>query len=103
MIITNTTPYTKEEIKKVSMENKLILESLASDLKRVALGLQRGSNAMARRFLAEALQRKKEVHTKKIALYVKNILSRITLNLDAEDALMYSTLLQNYAKQISIK
>ena len=32
------------------MNNKFILESLASDLKRVALGLHRGSDAMALRF-----------------------------------------------------
>jgi len=35
------------------MENKYILESLASDLKRVALGIHRGSNQMTKKFLEE--------------------------------------------------
>ncbi len=107
MIITKITPYTKGEIKKVrevcDMENKLILESLASDLKRVALGLHRGSIVMAQRFLDEALRRKNEVKKKKVALYINNLLTHISTDLNAEDALMYSTLLQNYTKQISIK
>lgn len=58
MVITKNKPYTKEEIKKLrDMENKYILESLASDLKRVALGMHRGSNQMAKKFLDEALKR----------------------------------------------
>ena len=79
------------------MTNKYILESLASDLKRVALGLNRGSNVMAQRFLSEALKRRDEVNMDKIPSYLKNILSKIGTNTDAENALMYSTLIQNYA------
>lgn len=78
------------------MENKIILESLASDLKRVALGLHRGSNSMARRFLEEALARKLEVNMSSVAPYVKTLLSKINKEIDKEDALMYSTLIQNY-------
>ncbi len=81
------------------MNNKYILESLASDLKRVALGLHRGSNKMAKRFLNEALKRKNEVVLNKVAPYVQKLLSKINKNLDSEDALMLSTLIQNYAQQ----
>ena len=80
------------------MNNKFILESLASDLKRVALGLHRGSNTMAQRFLVEALKRKDEVEVKKVAPYIKKLLDSLNKNIDAEDALMYSTLIQNYTQ-----
>ncbi len=80
------------------MEIKFILESLASDLKRVALGLQRGSNIMAQRFLSEALERKREAKSKDLAPYMKKLLKRLNNDLNAEDALMYSTLIQNYTQ-----
>ncbi|VVA44158.1 conserved hypothetical protein [Candidatus Roizmanbacteria bacterium] len=80
------------------MNNKFILESLASDLKRVALGLHRGSNMMAQRFLDEALKRKSEVEIKIVAPYIKQILARLDKNIDAENALMFSTLIQNYTQ-----
>lgn len=78
------------------MENKYILESLASDLKRVALGLHRGSNVMAQKFLYEAIKRRDEVNINKLPLYIRNILSKIGKNTDADKALMYSILIQNY-------
>jgi hypothetical protein len=80
------------------MKNKYILESLASDLKRVALGLHRGSNVMAERFLIEALKRKKEVEIENVAPYIKNILIQINKDIDSDKALMYSTLIQNYTQ-----
>ena len=81
------------------MKNKFILESLASDLKRVAIGKQRGSNIMADRFLQEALKRKNEVEMKTVATYIKKLLNNLNRDTSAEDALMYSTLIQNYAQQ----
>ena len=42
------------------MDNKIILSSLAMDLKRAAIGYNRGSYIMADRFFEEALKRKKE-------------------------------------------
>lgn len=81
------------------MSNKYILESLASDLKRVALGKYRGSNAMAERFLDEALKRKGELNLKEIAPYIKTFLDKMDKSLGSEDALMYSTLFQNYAQR----
>lgn len=80
------------------MKNKFILESLASDLKRVAMGLHRNSNLMAGRFIDEALKRKAEVDTKKVAPYIQGILKNLNNNIDADDALMYSTLIQNYTQ-----
>lgn len=80
------------------MNNKYILESLASDLKRVALGLNRGSDKMAQRFLDEAIKRKAEVKMKMVAPYIKKIIDQLDKNINAENALMFSTLIQNYTQ-----
>lgn len=84
--------------------NKLVLGSLAMDLHRVALGYQRGSLKMAETFFKEALKRKGEVDQDLVEPYIKKLLSdfpKIIHGKDhqkiAEDALMYSTLLQNAA------
>lgn len=79
--------------------NKYILESLASDLKRVALGRYRGSKVMAGRFMQEALKRKKEVELKKVAPYIQKLLKQLDRDIDSDDALMYSTLIQNYTQK----
>lgn len=80
------------------MNNKVALESLASDLKRVALGLQRGSTAVANRFTQEALRRRNEVDVSSIDNYIKKLLKRVDQAVkNPEDALMYSILFQNYA------
>ena len=78
------------------MNNKFILESLASDLKRVALGFNRGSDKMAQRFLEEALKRRDEVEIENLDLYIKKLLMTLDNTIDSENALMYSTLIQNY-------
>ena len=84
------------------MDNKIILGSLAMDLKRVALGLHRKSNSMANRFLTEAMKRKDEVNTHDLLPYMKTIIEQVSSLSDrdalhkAEDALMYSTRIQNY-------
>lgn len=84
------------------MENKIVLSSLAMDLKRVAIGLHRRSYIMADRFLHEARKRKEEVDRSALLPYMQEIIKRIDGlstrdNLHkAEDALMYSTLIQNY-------
>jgi hypothetical protein len=78
------------------MENKIILASLAMDLKRVALGLHRKSNTMAKRFLVEAIKRRDELNIDDVAPYMKTILEHINLILNEEDALMYSIRIQNY-------
>lgn len=85
------------------MDNKVVLAALASDLKRVSLGLQRKSFKMADRFCEEALKRKTEVSTGGLHAYIRKVLYRMELSLKskdmerkAEDVLMYSTLIQNY-------
>lgn len=72
------------------------------DLKRVALGYHRGSVTTADRFLKEALKRKEEIDTTLVKPYVKKLLDKLDvfakekdIMRKAEDALMYSTLLQN--------
>ncbi len=89
------------------MNNKVILGSLAMDLKRVALGYYKGSFKTADIFLKEALKRKAEIDLSSIKPYIKNILDKIE-GLDtqdkqkaAEDALMYSTIIQNAALHLS--
>lgn len=89
------------------MNKKVILESLAMDLKRVAIGLNRGSYAMAVRFKEEALKRSKELEKEDLEPYLQKILNKTNAILSsesnrvAEDALMYSTLFQNFARKIS--
>lgn len=83
------------------MNNKQILGDLAMDLKRVALGLHRGSNLMAEKFLGEALKRRDEIDTKTLKPYLVKLLGNIenikkeSKQKAAEDALLYSTLFQN--------
>lgn len=80
------------------MENKYLLESLASDLKRVALGMHRGSDQMAERFLEEALKRKKELNQNEIPFYIQNLLHNLDKKITSDYALMCSTLIQNYTQ-----
>ncbi len=84
--------------------NNYIIISLAMDLKRVAMGLHGGSNATVQRFFQEALKRKSEIKEEEIKPYLLDFLNKIPALLDqkdnkkiAEDALMYSTIFQNYA------
>jgi hypothetical protein len=88
------------------MNNKAIFGALAIDLKRVALGYHRGSNAMAERFLDEAIKRRSELEIAEIKPYLSKFLKNID-NLKkesgqkgAEDALMYSTIFQNASQKI---
>ncbi len=89
------------------MNNKATLEALASDLKRVAVGLQRGSLRMAEKFGEEALARKKELEVHTLDPYIIKVLdstehvlrTQLTGERTAEDALMYSTLLQNFVQK----
>ncbi len=80
------------------------ISSLAMDLKRVALGYHAGSYATAKRFSEEALKRKSEIDIENIKPYLQKLLQTLPKILHqqnsgrvAEDALMYSTLFQNYA------
>ncbi|RJR15006.1 hypothetical protein C4579_02980 [Candidatus Microgenomates bacterium] len=83
---------------------KIILSSLALDLRRVAQGYHRNSLKMADRFLQEALKRKKEAQVLALKPYLQTLLTKIEelrfekdLESKAELAMMYSTLFQNAA------
>jgi hypothetical protein len=84
------------------MNNDVILSSLAMDLKRAAIGLNRGSYKMANRFFEEVLKRKQELEEGNLKNYIKTILLRVEKlggedkDKKAEDFLMYSTIIQNY-------
>ncbi len=87
-------------------DQNISIESLVMDLKRVALGLHRGSFKMAERFKKEALKRGEEIEGSGIHdVYLTKLVadSRTALmSTDervAEDALMYSVLFQNYAQK----
>ena len=86
------------------MKNKIALSSLSMDLRRVAIGYNRGSDKMAERFFEEAIKRKKEIDVLELKPYVKKLLKKfegIRLHKKkekiAEDALLYSILFQNAA------
>lgn len=84
------------------MDKKIILGSLAMDLKRAAMGFYRGSDVMAQRFLGEAIKRKNEYKKSDLKPYILKIMTNIESlknepkNKAAEKALMYSILIQNY-------
>lgn len=73
------------------------------DLKRVALGLHKGSFKMADRFKEEAFKRVSELEAQSPNAYLKKLVVKMKKRLDssskeaADDALMFSTLFQNYA------
>jgi polysaccharide pyruvyl transferase WcaK-like protein len=84
--------------------NQISIAALALDLKRVALGYHNRSFKTANRFAQEALKRKEEINEKEVKPYLKEVLKKLPKVLSqkdkrklAEDALMYSTIFQNYA------
>lgn len=82
---------------------KISLSSLSMDLNRVALGLHRDSKVMAERFFQEALARRSEIELESVPPYIRKILIILeerkgSLNKQfAEDVLVYSILLENFA------
>ncbi|MEK7168808.1 MAG: hypothetical protein AAB778_02245 [Patescibacteria group bacterium] len=89
------------------MNNKQILGALAMDLKRVAIGYFRGSDAMAERFYLEALKRRDELDSKDLKPYLNIYLNKLdSLNKEekkkaADNALLYSTIFQNASMVMS--
>jgi len=87
-------------------KDKYAIESLAMDLKRAALGYHSGSEKTAKRFSEEALKRKEEIAPSNLKPYFRKIINSLPQVLSqkdkrrlAEDALMYSTMVQNYASK----
>lgn len=96
----------KISTKEIEKRNRIAMESLAMDLKRVALGYHRGAIVVAKRFSEEALKREQEIDKSKVKPYIRKILQEIEHILHgkdeqkiAEDALMISTILQNYSQK----
>lgn len=88
------------------MDEKIAIESLSMDLFRVAMGLHKGSNKMAKRFSEEAIKRCMEIKKADVKPYFAKILDNIESCLSgqpkartAEDSLMYSVLCKNYARK----
>lgn len=87
---------------KEKLTQKIIIESLAMDLKRVAIGINRGSLVMANRFKEEAFKRAHELEGQNLNEYLKKLLLNMKKMIQgsservAEDALMLSTLFQNF-------
>jgi len=84
-------------------KQSIAIASIAMDLKRVALGFYSGSKKTARRFSQEALKRREEIDEKKLKPYLRVFFNKLPeiLNQEdekkvAEDALMYSTIFQNF-------
>ena len=89
------------------MNNKVLLESMALDLKRVALGSHSHSTKMTERFLQEVFKRSEMLDTTSLSSSLKKILSNMASQLKmedtqrlADDALMYSTLLISFSKKL---
>jgi len=81
------------------MENsqQIILQSLSMDLLRAALGRHRGSQKMADRFIEEAKKRLDEVKDAINSKLITDINQALLSNSSrqAEDLLMYSTIIRN--------
>jgi hypothetical protein len=89
------------------MNNKLLLESIALDLKRVAIGTQAHSLKMSERFLQEVFKRRKMLVEAELSEPIKSSLNHMEMKLFdknstrlAEDALMFSNIFLSFAKQL---
>lgn len=83
--------------------NNIIISSLAMDLKRVALAYYNKSEKTAEIFSREVLNRLHEVDKEAVSDYIIKCFSNLPASLSlsdksyvAENALMYSTIFQNY-------
>ena len=77
---------------------------MAMDLKRAALGYHRKSFIMAGKFLDEAMKRKEEAVKDGINSYLNSLFNKLDNSVrvkdnekKAEEVLMYSILIQNFA------
>ena len=76
-----------------------IIGALAMDLKRVALAKYNKSEKVAERFWDEVMNRKTEVLKFNLPNYLTNLYDQIEANKDKDNLLMYSVILQNYARK----
>lgn len=82
---------------------KIILQSLSMDLLRAALGRHRGSHTMADRFIEESQKRIGELDQTINTKIINNLKKVLVTNSDrqAEDLLMYSTLIRNRSNYLN--
>lgn len=82
----------------MTKKEQQIIGALAMDLKRVALAKYNKSENVAERFWNEVMNRKTEVLKYNLPNYLANLYDRIESNKDKDNLLMYSVILQNYAR-----
>lgn len=82
------------------MNNTKLLQAMALDLKRCAIGYYSNSNKMADRFFQEVCMRTSQLdssllnsQTQKIVKKLQNLSQETNFKKRAEDCLMYSTIL----------
>lgn len=81
------------------MNNKMVLMSIASDLKRVAMGLHRNSKTTIDKFTQEVLCRKQEIDISLLDKYMQDWIAKLDLAVsNPDDALLLSTVIQNYSQ-----
>ena len=80
-----------------------LLQNIALDLDRISTSLNRNSFTVAERFVQEVINQQKQIGNSGLPDYIKKILSALPQALSqqeskqkADDALMYSILLQNF-------
>lgn len=85
----------------MTTDQKIIIGSLALDLKRTALGLYRDSMGTASTFKQQTISRMDELEQYEPDAYIQQLVNHTRKSLSileknkAEDLLMYSTLFQN--------
>jgi len=89
---------------KKKMTNNMHIAAMSQDLYRVGIGYHQGSVRMAKIFSEQVLVRIGEIkseslkpYMRKILLVLPSILEEKDQTIVAENSLMYSVLLQNYA------
>ena len=85
------------------MNTNQLIASIAVDLKRVANAYHTNSITTGNRFIREIIETKKQINKSELDSYMKKTLEKLYKALTstkheevAEDALMYSMILQNY-------
>jgi hypothetical protein len=79
-------------------EEQQLLGALSLDLKRVAMAKFHNSQKVADIFWLEILKRKDKIKHLELPSYLSDMYEQIEKNNDKDNLLMYSVILQNYAR-----